>query len=286
MATATRYPVRPLSSRAVFRDTTSRSGIHALPKVTPTFGAPPPNVIIFPASMPSETRQKAASFIKTAADRLSEQSVAYTKAASERRDLYKHAYPYIELLALGPVQFVKPDSEPAPERLQAGAAAEPENDPFPYRPSTSLRPGEWTMVCCLEWNNPTTGPGGSLPGTVVLGNRPWRIQFEAINRTQMTAGGKKIVSGVFARVAPDVIVRAWFFKAPDPGDTPALYEANVTFTVGIGERQLTRFAAWQPDPSAEAPFLNLSKVPGAPLPQSMRYLVLPKQNPAPKLRVL
>ena len=221
MATAIPFQTRPLSYKAVFQD---RRGTAASAKKPSS-----PNVIQFPAIMPREVQLEAQAYIRTAVQQLREQSARYEASAEQSPD----PYPYVNLFAMGPLSLT------LPEPKQKEEEEEPE-----LRLPPPLFAGDWAMLLALAWMNPRSSQGGGLPATTVLGDRPWRMQFSTLNRSQMLPGSGKTFTGEFPSTAPDVLVRAWSFVVPDPGPEPALFEANATFTVGVGARMLGGYSQW------------------------------------------
>ena len=290
MATAIPFPSRPLSSRAVFRDTVSRIGGRMLPKhglrtvELASDRASQPNVIVFPVGMSREIQRKATEFIQTAADRFAAQAAAYREHAAQSASAPRR-YRYFDLLAIGPVQFLP---EP-PEAKEEAAKAEVEkieadtstvddaveNEELRlHREIPAIQAGQWTLICGFEWNNPVPAPAGGLSATTVLGDRPWRLRFETLNRTKMATGSSKTFTGVFPGTAPEVMVRAWFFLAPNPGDHPALFEVNATFTLAVGNQPMGVFTHWQTDPEACPPFLATSPAGASQSEMKNKFLVV------------
>ena len=98
-------------------------------------------------------------------------------------------YQYWNCLTVGPIQFFR--------------------DP-PYRPSKIIAAGEWTLMLGVIWINPANGPMGSLPGTVVLGDRDYRVRFETIDLTLVANGPDRLFTGSFDNPANDVYVFPWW----------------------------------------------------------------------------
>jgi len=166
-------------------------------------------------------------------------------------------YQYWNILSLGPFQAFGPVG--------------------PYRPSKIIAAGELAWMSAVVWINPLAGPGGSLPGTTVLGSRPWRLRFETINLSTVTNGPDATFIGTFSGPAPIVSVFTWFFIPGDPGINPNLYETNVTIDITNPAQPFAGFATWHFDPDIEPGFLGIPTV-GPRLQHDIpaRYLVYKK----------
>ena len=126
----------------------------------------------------------------------------------------------------------------------------------PYRPSKIIAAGEATLMFGVVWINPANGPGGSWPGTVVLGGRNYRVRFESINLSHVTNEPVWGRSGAFGNPANQIYIFPWWRTWPDPGVTPNLYET--TFTVDIVEtgQPMAAFSTWHLDLDREPGFLG------------------------------
>ncbi len=154
-------------------------------------------------------------------------------------------YQYWNVMSLGPFQAVGPVG--------------------PYRPSKIIAAGELAWMAAAVAINPVPGPGGSLPGTTVLGSRPWRIRFESINLSTVSNGPDATFTGTFSGPAPILLVRTWFFVPGDPGINPNLYETNVTIDITDPAQPFAGFATWHYDPDTEPSFLTpVGQVPTIP----------------------
>jgi len=130
----------------------------------------------------------------------------------------------------------------------------------PYRPSKIIAAGEWALMVGVVWINPANGPGGSLPGTTVLGDRSYRVRFETINLSDVSNGPDRLFRGRFASPAPVVIPFRWWFRPRDPGPDPNLYEVNLTADITQLGQPFAAFSTWHFDPDREPPFLGLPPV--------------------------
>lgn len=149
-------------------------------------------------------------------------------------------YQYWNVLTAGPYQFF----------------ANP-----PYRPGKIIAAGRPAYMIGLIWVNPLNGPGASLPGTIVLGGRPYTMRFESINLTDVVNGPTGVFPGVFGSPANVVTPIYWQIPTPDPGASPNLYEVNMTIDVTLGGQPFAAFSTWHWDPDFEPPFLGRPPMP-------------------------
>lgn len=145
-------------------------------------------------------------------------------------------YQYWNCLTVGPIQFF--------------------GNP-PYRPSKIVAAGEACLMLGVIWINPANGPGGSLPGTTVLGGRPWRARFEGIDLTSVANGPDQTFAGVFPSPAPVITLLQYWMPTPDPGINPRLHEMNFTADVTLPGQPFAAFSTWHFDPDLEPGFLGL-----------------------------
>lgn len=148
-------------------------------------------------------------------------------------------YQYWNCLTVGPIQFF--------------------GNP-PYRPSKIIAAGEASLMLGVIWINPVNGPGGSLPGTIVLGGRPFRARFEGVDLTNVANGPDMTFAGVLASPAPVVTLLTYWMPTPDPGINPRLYEMNFTADVTLPGQPFAAFSTWHFDPDLEPGFLGLGPV--------------------------
>jgi len=174
--------------------------------------------------------------------------VAYLK---ERTAAYKHrlleakpeaatpvlagGYQYWNCLTVGPIQFY--------------------GDP-PYRPSKIIAAGRDTLMLGVIWINPINGPGGSLPGTVVLAGRTCRVRFESINLSHVLNEPMWGDTRVFDNPAQTIYVFPWVRNWPDPGVTPNLYETTFTADVVETGQHMAAFSTWHLDLDTDRGFLG------------------------------
>jgi hypothetical protein len=123
-------------------------------------------------------------------------------------------------------------------------------------PNKIVSAGDACLMLGLIWINPALGPGGSLPGTTVLGGRPFRARFEGINLTTVANGPDATFTGTFSSPAPTVTPFVFWMPTPDPGVNPALYEVNLTADVTLGGQPFAAFSTWHYDLDLEPPFLG------------------------------
>ena len=165
-------------------------------------------------------------------------------------------YQYWNCLTAGPYQFF--------------------NDP-PYRPGKIIAAGEWTLIMGVVWVNPANSDGGGLPGTVVLGDRNYRVSFETINLSTVSNGPDRRFAGKFGNTADVINVFYWWFRPQDPGINPALFETNLTADIVQIGQPMAAFSTWHLDPDVEPGFLGRPTVgPRWQHDTPMRYLVYRK----------
>jgi hypothetical protein len=162
-------------------------------------------------------------------------------------------YQYWNVLTAGPIQF--------------------SGNP-PYRPSKIIAFGEPALMLGVIWINPANGPGGSLPGTVVLGNRRYRAAFETINLSDVTNGPDRFYNNTFLSPAPILTFIWWWMRMPDPGLNPNLYECTLTCDIVEGGQPFAAFSTWHLNPDREPAFLQFPAVgPGWQHERPARFLV-------------
>jgi len=148
----------------------------------------------------------------------------------------------LNCLTVGPIQFF--------------------GDP-PYRPSKIIAAGEDTLMLGVVWINPNNGPGGTWPGTVVLGGRPYRARFETVNLSDVTNGPDwQAPLDSFDSPADVLYVFEWWHKWADPGAWPNLYETTFTLDITEAGQPMAAFSTWHYDPDTEPGFLiDVSSLP-------------------------
>jgi hypothetical protein len=162
-------------------------------------------------------------------------------------------YQYWNCLTMGPVQFMA--------------------DP-PYRPNNIIAAGEPTLMLGVLWINPANGPGGSLPGTIVLGGRNYRVRFETVNLSDVTNGSDQLFTGAFSNPASTIGIFPWWFAPADPGPNPKLYETYLTADITQTGQPFAAFSSWHYNASTEPAFLGLPATgPGWQQDRPARYLV-------------
>ncbi len=195
--------------------------------------------------VPAEIQEKAQRFIDNYMAMLTERTEAYVQRMAEARPeagapQLPGGYQYWNLLTAGPLQFI---GYP------------------PYLPNKIIRAGEWTLMLGVMWINPANGPGGSLPGTIVLGDRDYRVRFEAMNLSTVTDGPDSPVVppfvGTLASPAPVISYFPWWFVPADPGPNPNLFEVTLTADITTMAQPFAAFSTWHYDFDLEPPFLGL-----------------------------
>lgn len=191
--------------------------------------------------VPAEIQDKAQIVIDNYVAFLQERTQAYvqrmTAAQPEAGEpTLRGGYQYWNCLTRGPYQF--PLTDPA------------------YRPRKIIAAGEWTLMLGIVWINPLNGPGGSLPGTIVLGDRDYRVRFETINLSDVTNGPDRLFTDTFDSPARVVNTFRWWFRPPDPGRNPNLYETTLTADIVQTGQPMAAFSTWHYDPDTEPAFLG------------------------------
>ena len=193
-----------------------------------------------PVEIPAEIDEKAAHLIENYERYLTECTEAYVERMSEPAPeagapVVAGGYQYWNCLTAGPIQFF----------------ANP-----PFRPAKIIAAGELALMLGVVWINPALGPGGSLPGTIVLGARRYRVRFETMNLSTVTNGPDATCAGVFTSPAPIVQVFPRWFVAPDPGVNPQLYECTLTADIVETGQPMAAFSSWHFDLDTEPPFFG------------------------------
>jgi len=124
----------------------------------------------------------------------------------------------------------------------------------PYIPSKIVAAGETCYIYGLIWINPVNGPGGGLPGSIVLGDRNYTMCFETTNLSQLALGPEFSQTDTFPSPAPLLTWVRWEFVAPDPGPQPKLYEVNLTVDVNVPGQPFAAFSTWHLDKEGDTPF--------------------------------
>jgi hypothetical protein len=130
----------------------------------------------------------------------------------------------------------------------------------PYQPSKIIASGEVSLFLAVLFINPTTNANNPLPGTTVLGNRGFRIRFEQIDLTNVTAGPAFTFVGTFPATAPVLSLFPVLFVAPDPGVNPRLVEQNVTADITDMAQPFAAFATNVVDVDEDPGFLGIPPV--------------------------
>jgi hypothetical protein len=191
------------------------------------------------AGVSEEMMQKAQVFVDRVVSRLQNQTDDYVMRMSTRIEAGTpviSGYQYWNCLTIGPIQFI--------------------GNP-PYLPNKIVRAGNPAFMIGIVWVNPAPGPGASLPGTTVLGGRPYRVRFESLNLSTVSDGPDATFSGTFSSPAPVITPFLWAMPTPDPGVNPALLEINLTADITLGGQPFAAFSTWHFDLDTEPGFLGL-----------------------------
>ena len=204
------------------------------------------------AQVPAEIAEKAQGFVDNYVAFLKDRTDAYkhrmaeaqvrAKAQPEAAPFFAGGYQYANCLTAGPIQFF--------------------GNP-PYRPSKIIAAGEETLMLGVVWVNPANGPGGTWPGTVVLGGRPYRVRFETINLSDVTNGPDWQPDppiGTFDSPANELYIFGWWHTWADPGAHPNLYETTFTLDITEAGQPFAAFSTWHYDPDTEPGFLGIGTV--------------------------
>mgnify|MGYP003571932301 CR=1 FL=1 len=169
--------------------------------------------------------------VKAAAMAAAEEVVGL--AAAERT--LAGGYQYWNILTFGPYQDF---SEP------------------PFRPSKIVAAGEWAVFYALVWINPQNTPDGGYSGSEYFAGREYNGYIETINLTTVSNGPDHYWPGVFDSPAQEFNLFDFWFRAPDPGPRPNLYEVNFTIDLVRSGLSAAAFSTWHYDPDSE-PGVNL-----------------------------
>ena len=201
------------------------------------------------ADISSEVKEKAAHFMDNYMSYLAERTEAYVQRMADLKaqgataelggPITALGYQYWNVLTIGPIQFF--------------------GNP-PWRPSRIIAAGEVALLLGVVWVNPAADPGGGVPGTVVLGGRNYRINFETINLTTVANGPGAAFVGAFPAV-PGIQLFPWFFIPADPGVNPNLYQTYMTADITNVAQPFAAFSTWHLDPDTEPGFLGLPTQP-------------------------
>jgi hypothetical protein len=147
----------------------------------------------------------------------------------------------------------------------------------PYEPSRIIAGGEDAVIWALVFINPAVdvSQGFAIPATVQLGGRTLRVRLEQVNLTTVSDGPDQTFTMTLPSPAPSLIWVPFYFTADDPGENPALFEANITVDITDGAQPFAAFATYQVSVDAEPGFLWVPPDPGWQLLHNipMRYLV-------------
>lgn len=202
-----------------------------------------------------EVQEKAQVFVDKYRSRLKQMTNAYVQrgmAEAEAGGPVIAGYNYINCLTVGPIQFIFGP---------------------PYLPNKIVAAGEAALMLGVIWINPAAGPSGTLPGTTVLGGRPWRARFEGMNLTIGANGPDATFTGTFPGIAPAITPLLWFMPTPNPGANPHLIEMNFTVDITLSGQPFAAFSTWHFDPDFEPAFLRPAMGPHWQFERPARYLL-------------
>jgi hypothetical protein len=162
------------------------------------------------------------------------EAAAHAPLSEAGTPITDYGYVYWDCLMYGPFQF-------------------PGISELPVRPNKIIRANEWTLLSALVWINPAFHLG-NLPATQIAGGRTYRAKFELFNFSDVTNGPDQVIPGVFPGPAPQFNWFNFWYRYPDPGQDPDLYEAVFTIDLQNSGIDMAAFATWHLDPDAELPF--------------------------------
>ena len=108
--------------------------------------------------------------------------------------------------------------------------------------------------CSAPWCG-STPPSTSeiLPATQIAGGRTYRAKFELFNFSDVINGPDQVIPGVFPGPAPQFNWFNFWYRYPDPGQDPDLYEAVFTIDLQNSGIDMAAFATWHLDPDTSSP---------------------------------
>jgi len=113
----------------------------------------------------------------------------------------------------------------------------------PYQPSKVIAAGEPAYLVAYMFINPVPSLlyGFAVPPTVQLGWRNWRLSLDLMDVTDLTHN-ILVQAGTYGAPAPALSYAIFTLPTPDPGQDPAVYEANVTFDISDPGQPYAAFA--------------------------------------------
>jgi hypothetical protein len=150
----------------------------------------------------------------------------------------------------------------------------------PYEPSRIIAGGEDAIIWAAVFINPAVDvlQGFAVPATVQLAGRDLRVRLEQVNLSTVTDGPDQTFILNLPSPAPSLLWFPFQFTAADPGNDPALFEANITVDIADPAQPYAAFATHHVSVDAEPAFLWVPPEPGWQLLHNipLRYLVYRK----------
>lgn len=115
----------------------------------------------------------------------------------------------------------------------------------PYSdPSRVIAAGKLGMMIGIVWLNPR------YPSPWVFSGKQCRVAFETINLSDVTSGPERVWYRTFPDAAhfTPIHVFRWYFRLPDPGPSPNLYETTLTADLTMAGLPFAAFSSWHHDP--------------------------------------
>ncbi len=114
----------------------------------------------------------------------------------------------------------------------------------PYQPSKVIAAGEPAFIVAFMFVNPVVdvANGFAVPAAVQLGGRQWRLTLDQLNLTTGLLVPQQVQTAAFSSPAPPLTARVFSLATPDPGQDPALIEANVTLDIADPAQPYAAFA--------------------------------------------
>ncbi len=104
--------------------------------------------------------------------------------------------------------------------------------------------GEAAFIVAFMFVNPVVdvANGFAVPAAVQLGGRQWRLTLDQLNLTTGLLVPQQVQTAAFSSPAPPLTARVFSLATPDPGQDPALIEANVTLDIADPAQPYAAFA--------------------------------------------
>jgi len=103
------------------------------------------------------------------------------------------------------------------------------------------------------WINPSLY--GGLNPRDIFANRPYNARFETINRTLVEPGPSHVIPATFPNAdafpVDGLFPLSWEVQFDDPGNTPNIYELDVTIDLTQSGLQYASFGTWNWDPDMD-----------------------------------